>query len=157
MKKLADSSKSCFNVFWINLFSAFNPVYFCTLTAICFFRETPVLFRQSYNVLMISALYALPWLFSSALSKYFLTKFSSRGVVVYCKLAEISVAIMAVVFSALTGKMGYIPLFAVAVLMGLSYSIYRPALKTYAAEMVKLKSMAHTILWHPRAARNTGT
>ena len=142
MKKLADSSKSCFNVFWINLFSAFNPVYFCTLTAICFFRETPVLFRQSYNVLMISALYALPWLFSSALSKYFLTKFSSRGVVVYCKLAEISVAIMAVVFSALTGKMGYIPLFAVAVLMGLSYSIYRPALKTYAAEMVKLKSMA---------------
>ena len=142
MKKLADSSKDCFNVFWINLFSVFNPVYFCTLTAICFFRENPVLSRQSYNVLMVAALYAFPWLFSSALTKYFLGKFSSRGVVVYCKLAGVAISIMAVIFSLFTAETGYLPLFAVAVLMGLSYSIYRPALKTYAAEMVKLQMMA---------------
>ena len=142
MKKLADSSKSCFNVFWINLFSAFNPVYFCTLTALCFFRKTPVLERQSYNVLMLAALYTFPWLCSSALAKYFLTKFSSRGVVVYSKLAEIAVALLAVIFSLFTDSLGFIPLFAVAVLMGLIYSIYRPALKTYAAEMVSLRQTA---------------
>ena len=112
MKKLADNSKDCFNVFWINFFSVFNPVYFCTFTAICFFRENPVLSRQSYNVLMVAAMYALPWLFSSALTKYFLGKFSSRGVVVYCKLAEVAVALMAVIFSLFTGKTGYLPLFA---------------------------------------------
>ena len=130
------------SVFCMNFCSSFNPVYFCTLTAICFFRETPVLSRQSYNVLMVAAMYALPWLFSSALTKYFLGKFSSRGVIVYCKLAEIAVALLAVIFSLFTVKTGYIPLFAVAVLMGLSYSICRPALKTYAAEMVKLPMMA---------------
>lgn len=142
MKQLADSSKNCFNVFGINLFSAFNPVYFCAFTALCFFRDKTGLDKQAYNVLLVSAFYILPWLFSSALSKYFLTKFSSRGVVVYSKLAEIGVTILAVVFSALTEKIGFIPLFVVAVLMGLTYSIYRPALKTYAAEMVKLRQMA---------------
>ena len=142
MKKSAENQTSRLNAFWINLFSSFNPVYFCTLTALCFFRENQLLARQSYNVLLVAALYTLPWMCSSALSKYYLTRFSSRGVVVHSKLAETGIAVMAVVFAALTGTLGYIPLFAVAVLMGLIYSIYRPALKTYAAVMVSRRRTA---------------
>ncbi|MBR7130978.1 MAG: AMP-binding protein [Lentisphaeria bacterium] len=142
MKKLADSSKNRFNVFRISLFSTFNPVYFCTLTALFFFHDAPIIDTQAYNVLLVAFLYTLPWLCSSALSKYLLTKYSSRGVIVHSKLAELGVAFLAMLLSTVTGQTGYIPLFAVAVMLGLSYSIYRPALKTYAAVMLSRQQTA---------------
>ena len=143
------------NIFCMNFFSSFNPVYFCTIVALLLYRNAPIFKQHALNVLVLSACYTLPWLCSSAASLGFLVRFSARNVMFYSRLIEIFIASAAAVLIGFVDITGYIPLFVVAVLMGLNLSIYRPALKVYTSRTVKLKRLA-TICSATECATLTG-
>ena len=125
-----------------NFCSSFNPVYLCGLTALMLNRDNPVFGQQALNVLLIAALYTLPWLCSSAASHYFLVRYSARNVIFYTRVIEIAVTALAAVFLPYTGKTGFVPLIAIVLLMGLLLSVYRPALKVFAASGVNRPRLA---------------
>ena len=133
---------SAVNIFLMNFCSSFNPVYFCTIVALLLYRNAPIFKQHALNVLLISGCYTLPWLCSSAASYGFLARFSSRNVMFYSRMIEIIIAMAAAVFIGFINATGYIPLFVIAVLMGLNLSIYRPALKVYTSKTVKRKQLA---------------
>ena len=133
---------SAANIFCMNFFSSFNPVYFCTIVALLMYRNAPIFKQHALNVLVLSAFYTVPWLCSSAASSGFLARFSARNVMFYSRLIEIFIATAATVIIGFVDITGYIPLFVIAVLMGLNLSIYRPALKVYTSKTVKLKRLA---------------
>ena len=130
------------SVFCMNFCSSFNPVYFCTIVALLLYRDIRLFEQQALNVLLISAFYTVPWLCSSAASHAFLVRFSSRNVIFYSRVVEVLISIAATCLIAYTDKTGYIPLFVIAVLMGLTLSIYRPALKVYTSKTVSRQRLA---------------
>ncbi len=142
MKNVNKYNISAANIFCMNFFSSFNPVYFCTIVSLLLFRNAPLFKQHALNVLVLSACYTLPWLCSSAASSGFLARFSSRNVMFYSRAIEIFIAAASTVLIGLVDITGYIPLFAIAVLMGLNLSIYRPALKVYTAKTANLRCLA---------------
>ncbi len=130
------------SVFCMNFCSSFNPVYFCTIVALLLYHDVKLFEQQALNVLLISGFYTVPWLCSSAASHAFLVRFSSRNVIFYSRVVEVIISIAATCLIASTDKTGYIPLFVIAVLMGLTLSIYRPALKVYTSKTVSRPRLA---------------
>ena len=135
-------STGYWSVFCMNFCSSFNPVYFCTIVALLLYRDVRLFEQQALNVLLISAFYTIPWLCSSAASHGFLVRYSSRNVIFYSRIVEVIISIAATCLIGFTDKTGYIPLFVIAVLMGLTLSIYRPALKVYTTKTVERQRLA---------------
>ena len=117
-----------------NFCSAFNPGFFCTLAALYINLHCPLFHRQALNVLFVSAVYTAPLLVTGVLAHYLNTRFATRNVIVFCKGFEVLLTI----FGALSFRLPVTPgvsfLLAAAAMMGVEYSIYRPALKIYVAE-----------------------
>ena len=117
-----------------NFCTAFNPGFFCTLAALYINLHAPIFHRQALNVLFVSAVYTAPLLVTGVLAHYLNTRFATRNVIVFCKGAEIFLAIFGTISFRLPATPGVSFLLATAAMLGVEYSIYRPALKIYIAE-----------------------
>ena len=135
--------KQLYRYAWgMNFCASFNPVYLCALAALMLFRDAPLFERQALNVLVVSALYTLPWLCSSAASHYFLNRYSARNVLFYTRVVEIIVTFGAALVINYTPRIGFIPFAAIVLLLGLLLSVYRPALKVFTASSVSRPQLA---------------
>ena len=125
-----------------NFASAFNPVFFCTLAALYFNIHHPFFDRQALNVLFVSAVYTAPLLVTGALAHYLNTRFPTRNVIFFAKLAEMAVAGVGASSFWLAVPFNIWLVLAAAALMGAEYSIYRPALKVYTAEKSGVRELS---------------
>ena len=114
--------------------SAFNPVFFCTLAALYINSHHPIFHRQALNVLFVSAVYTAPLLVTGVLAHYLNTRFATRNVIVFCKAAEVFLSICGVLTFCVPAPAGTSLMLAAAAMLGVEYSIYRPALKIYITE-----------------------
>ena len=132
----------------MNFLSSFNPALFCTFSALLVYNQCPVFDRLSYHVLLVFALLALPMVFAGAPVQYWTTRYSCRNVVIISRAAEMATMLLGTLAILLIGRLSWwgsgsamalhaIPLLIIILLLGAEYTVYRPALKCYTAEMVQ--------------------
>ena len=73
----------------IALLSALIPVYVCAYSALLINQAVPVFSRQALNVLLVAAVYTVPFLFTGVFCQFLCTRFSARNVVVFSRAIEI--------------------------------------------------------------------
>ena len=132
----------------MNFLSSFNPALFCTFSALLVYNQCPVFDRLSYHVLLVFALLALPMVFAGAPVQYWTTRYSCRNVVIISRAAEMATMLLGTLAILLIGRLSWwgsgsamalhsIPLLIIILLLGVEYTVYRPALKCYTAEIVQ--------------------
>ena len=126
----------------VALLSALIPVYVCAYSALLINREVPVFDRQALNVLLVAAVYTVPFLFTSVFCQFLCTRFSARNVVVFSRAVEIFLILFGSFFLAPVKKFGPVPLLVFAACMGVVFSFYRPALKIYLADAAEKKELS---------------
>ena len=126
------------------LLSALIPVYVCTYSALLINEKVPVFDRQALNVLLVAAVYTVPFLFTSVFCQFLCTRFSARNVVVFSRAVEIFLILAGSFFLAPVGKIGPLPLLVFAGCLGVVFSFYRPALKIYLADSADRKELSRT-------------
>ncbi len=124
------------------LLSALIPVYVCAYSALLINREVPVFDRQALNVLLVAAVYTVPFLFTSVFCQFLCTRFSARNVVVFSRAVEIFLILAGSFFLDPVKKLGPVPLLVFAACMGVVFSFYRPALKIYLADAAEKKEIS---------------
>ena len=141
-KKDCAASISCLS--WLNFFSSFSPVFFGSWVARTL-TDAGLLFgdRMILNVLCAAGIFTLPLVLSGVLTHYCCTRFASRNVLLISKIAEVCIMLLGVA-AALPEKAGY-RLLAVMLVYGVSYAIYRPALKQYIAFAVSKTELSRAI------------
>jgi len=121
----------------MNFLSSFNPALFCTFSALVIFHENPLFSHQSYHVLLVFALLALPMVIAGAPVQFWTARYSCRNIVIISRAAEMATMLLGAAAVALLKTLHAVPLLAVILLLGIEYTIYRPALKCYTAKMVR--------------------
>ena len=121
----------------MNFLSSFNPALFCTFSALLIYHESPLFDRLSYHVLLVFALLALPMVTAGPPVQYWTTRYSCRNVVILSRAAEMLTMLLGALAILLIRTLHAMPLLIIILLLGIEYTIYRPALKCYTAEMVR--------------------
>ncbi|MBO4633044.1 MAG: AMP-binding protein, partial [Lentisphaeria bacterium] len=124
------------NAAGINFLSSFNPALFCSFAALLIYHSVPLFGKLSYHVLLVFALLALPMLFAGAPVQYLTARYSCRNVVILSRAAEMVTMLLGTVVILLLDTLHAVPLLIIILMLGIEYTIYRPALKCYTAEMV---------------------
>ena len=128
----------------VALLSALIPVYVCAYSALLINREVPVFSRQALNVLLVAAVYTVPFLFTGVFCQFLCTRFSARNVVVFSRAVEVFLIFAGSFFLAPVAKHGPVPLLVFAACLGVVFSFYRPALKIYLADSAERKDLSRT-------------
>ena len=135
------------------LLSALIPVYVCAYSALLINEKVPIFDRQALNVLLVAAVYTVPFLFTGVFCQFLCTRFSARNVVVFSRAVEIFLILAGAFFWApieklatqlpdLSWRNGALLIFAAC--LGVVFSFYRPALKIYLADTADKKDLSRT-------------
>ena len=130
----------------MNFLSSFNPALFCTFAALLIYNQCPLFDWLSYHVLLVFSLLALPMVIAGAPVQYWSARYSCRNVVIISRAAEMATMLLGIPAILLVGNSSWwtsggqylraIPLLIIILMLGMEYTIYRPALKCYTAGTV---------------------
>ncbi len=127
-----------------NFLSVFNLFFFCAYATLRIYHNQPLFEQQAMNMLFVAGLFALPLLFTGLPAQFLNTRFSTRNVIVFAKAAEILLMLAGMIALAGMKSAGVMPVLTAIVLLGVDYSIYRPALKTYSASALPKAMLSWT-------------
>lgn len=121
----------------MNFLSSFNPALFCSFAALLIFHECPLFGKLSTHVLLVFAVLAVPMVLAGAPVQYWTARYSCRNVVILSRAAETLTMLLGSVCILLVKHLGALPLLLIVLLLGIEYTIYRPALKCYTVWAVR--------------------